>query len=256
MIRPICIKNTDFCHGRITFLFFIEIILDVLEILECHGKVQGRIQFFQISLSHILESVKNLHIIRVREYTDQSLRLFKSCLTGIYRIDTVMLDRLKFLVCNTSFNYICSCGADDRCCILIQELYALYSGISSLIELSGKEFYGKYTCPFCHIEFFKIQIINWRLCKYSLAGFLKNFIGDVLHVITDQLADCCHCADSKIMFDLMFQFPCFYCKGRFLFYIHTSYVAHRRLLSLYPIIRIVNVQKAFQTFFSAENIVS
>lgn len=49
---------------------------------------------------------------------------------------------------------------------------------------------------------------------------------------------------------------CFYCKGRFLFYIHTSYVAHRRLLSLYPIIRMVNVQKAFQSFFSAENIVS
>ena len=167
-----------------------------------------------------------------------------------------MFDRLKLCICNVSFDYISSCWTDDRCCILIQELYTLHCRIGSLVKLSGKEFYGKYTCALCHIKFFKIQIIYRRLCKYGLAGFLKYFIGDILHVITDQLTDCCHSADTKIMFDLMFQFLCFYCKGRFLFYIHTSYVAHRRLLSLYPIIRMVNVQKAFQSFFSAENIVS
>ena len=256
VVRPVCIQNTDLCHRRITFLFFVKIILDVLEILECHGKVQRIVQFFQISLSHILESVKYLHILRIREYSYQCLRFLKSCLTRVYRVDAVMFDRLKLCVCHSSFNYISSCGADDRCRILIQELYTLYSGVCSLVKLSREEFYGKYTCALCHIKFLKIQIIYRRLCKYGLAGFLKYFIGDILHVITDQLTDCCHSADAKIMFDLMFQFLCFYCKGRFLFYIHTSYVAHRRLLSLYPIIRMVNVQKAFLSFFSAENIVS
>ena len=39
MIRPVCIKYTDFCHGRVTFLFSVEIMLDMLEILECHCKI-------------------------------------------------------------------------------------------------------------------------------------------------------------------------------------------------------------------------
>ena len=113
----------------------------MLEILECHGKVQRIVQFFQISLSHILESVKDLHILRIREYSYQCLRFLKSCLTRVYRVDAVMFDRLKLCVCHSSFNYISSCGADDRCRILIQELYTLYSGVCSLVKLSREEFY-------------------------------------------------------------------------------------------------------------------
>ena len=39
MIRPVGIKYTDLCHGWVTFLFFLEIMLDMLEILECHCKI-------------------------------------------------------------------------------------------------------------------------------------------------------------------------------------------------------------------------
>ena len=109
MIRPVGIQNTDLCHGRIAFLFIPEIILDMLEVLECHGEVQRSVQLLQISLSHILESVKNLHILRIREYCYQCFRLLKTCLTGIHRVDAVMFDRLKLCICNGSFNYISSC---------------------------------------------------------------------------------------------------------------------------------------------------
>ena len=109
MIRPIGIQNTDLCHGRIAFLFISEIILDMLEVLKCHGEVQRRVQLLQISLSHILESVKNLHILRIREYCYQCFRLLKTCLTGIHRVDAVMFDRLKLCICNVSFDYISSC---------------------------------------------------------------------------------------------------------------------------------------------------
>ena len=49
MIRPIGIQNTDLCHGRIAFLFISEIILDMLEVLKCHGEVQRSVQLLQIS---------------------------------------------------------------------------------------------------------------------------------------------------------------------------------------------------------------
>ena len=41
VIRPVCIKYTDLCHSRIAVLIFYKIILNVLEILECHSQIQG-----------------------------------------------------------------------------------------------------------------------------------------------------------------------------------------------------------------------
>ena len=40
VIRPVGIKYSDLCHGRITFFFVFEVVLDVLEILEGHRKIQ------------------------------------------------------------------------------------------------------------------------------------------------------------------------------------------------------------------------
>ena len=40
VIRPVSIQYTDLCHGRITFFFILKVILNVLEILEGHRKIQ------------------------------------------------------------------------------------------------------------------------------------------------------------------------------------------------------------------------
>ena len=40
MVRPVCIKNTDFRHGRVTLLLIFEIILYMLKIFKCHGKTK------------------------------------------------------------------------------------------------------------------------------------------------------------------------------------------------------------------------
>ena len=39
VVGPVGIQYTDLCHGWITFLFSVEIMLDMLEILECHGQI-------------------------------------------------------------------------------------------------------------------------------------------------------------------------------------------------------------------------
>ena len=176
VIRPVGIEYSDLCHGRITFFFVFEVVLDMLEIFKCHCKIQGVIEGFEICLGHFFKSVKNLDLFRFREYGNQCFRLFKSCLTGVYRVDAVMFDRIKFFVCYISFYYISCCRTDDRLRISIEKLYTLYSGICSLVKLSRKIFYRKNLCTFCSFKFLKIQIIYRRLCKYGSACFFKNFI--------------------------------------------------------------------------------
>ena len=39
MIGPVSIQYTDLCHGRITFLFSVKIMLDMLEVFECHSQI-------------------------------------------------------------------------------------------------------------------------------------------------------------------------------------------------------------------------
>ena len=43
----------------------------------------------------------------------QSLRLIHTGLSGVYRIDAVLLDGFKLLVCDLAFNDIGGCGTDD-----------------------------------------------------------------------------------------------------------------------------------------------
>ena len=62
VIGPVGIQHTDLGHGRITLLFVLKIILDMLEILEGHSQIQGTIQFFKYVLIHIAEiRQKSLH---------------------------------------------------------------------------------------------------------------------------------------------------------------------------------------------------
>ena len=39
VIGPVCIKHADLCHGRISVLFVLIVVLDVKEVFEGHCKV-------------------------------------------------------------------------------------------------------------------------------------------------------------------------------------------------------------------------
>ena len=226
MVRPVSIQNTNLGHGRITFLLVLEIVLDMKEILECHSKVQGAVKFLQWCFIHIAEAIENLNIFRVLELCNQCLRLLKTCLTGIYRVNAVILDCLEFFLCNVTFDHISSGRTDDWLCIFVQELHALYSGICSLVKLARKEFYRKNMCAICCLEFLQVKIIYRRLGKYGMACFLKYIIRNILYVIADQFPHVCYSLNAQIRADLMLQFFGFYGKGWFLFYVYSSYVTH------------------------------
>ena len=118
VIGPVSIQHTNFSHGRITFFFIFEIILDMQEILKCHSQIQRIIQLFQRSLFHFYKSVKNHHIFRIVKYGNQCFRFYHIGLTGIYRVNAVILDGIKFFVCNLSLNDVSGCRFDDRLFVL------------------------------------------------------------------------------------------------------------------------------------------
>ena len=176
MVRPVSIQHTDLCHGRISLLFVFKIILDMFEIFECHSQIQGSIQLFQCCLFHIDKSVEDFYICRFFKLCYQCFRFYHSGLTGIYRVDAVILDCFKFFVGNSSLDYISGCRFDDRLLVLFQELYTLYGRIRSLIKLTRQIFYGKYSCSFYHRDLLFIQHVYRRLGEYACTCFLEHLI--------------------------------------------------------------------------------
>ena len=226
VIRPVGIQYTDLCHGRITFFFVLKIILNMQEILEGHGQSQRIIQFFQLCFRHILKTVKDLYICRLIKFLYQSFRFFDTCLAGIHRVDAVILDCCVFFLCNIAFDNISNSGTDHRLCASVQELHTLYGRIGTLVKLSRQKLYREYSCSVCYRQFFMIQSIYRRLSEHTLAGLLKYLVGQILHIVADQLTDTGHGCDSEIAADLMFQLMCLTGKIRFFLNIDTSYCTH------------------------------
>ena len=141
VVRPVSIQYTHLCHRRVTLLFSLKVILNVLKIFECHSQIQRTVQFFKLILRHILEAVKNHNVCRIIKYCYQCFRLCRASLTGIYRVDAVIFDCCKLLIGNVSLNHISSRRTDNRLCIFIQKLHALNSRICSLIKLSRQILY-------------------------------------------------------------------------------------------------------------------
>ena len=173
VIGPVSIQHTDFRHRRVSVFFRLVVILDMQKIFKSHRKSERTIQFFQICLCHICKSVKNLYVRRLFKYRDQGLRLLQSCLSGIYRIDTVVFHSLKLFLCQRSLDHIGCCCTDHRILIFFDKPDTLLRRIRSLIKLSRQIFHGKYMISFLMRKFFQIKIIYRKLRKHASACFFK-----------------------------------------------------------------------------------
>ena len=176
MVRPVRIQHTDLCHRGISVLLALKVVLDVLEVLECHGKSQGIIELPELLLFQVLKPVKDLDICRLVKFCHKGLRLVHTGLPGIHRVDAVMFDCLKLLIRQFSPDHIGGCGADNRLLIFLYKLYTLLGRVRSLVKLSREELYRKdpviLRCRKCLF----IQNVYRRLRKNTSAGFFKSLL--------------------------------------------------------------------------------
>ena len=135
-------------------------------------------------------------------------------------------DCVKLLISHLSFDNIRNGGADDRLLVFFQELHALYGRIGSLIKLSRKEFYGKYSRTFCTREIFLIADINRRLCKDYFTCFLICLITDIFYIVPDQLPYVGYGLDVQIVLDFMLQIFRLNRKFRLFLHINASDCTH------------------------------
>ena len=119
MIGPIGVKHANFRHGRVALLVPFEIILDMNKITEGHGQIERVIECLKLCLRHIDKAVKNSDILRLLKALYQRFGLFKACLTGIHRIDTMLFNRGKLLLADIPLDGIGNCRADHRLLIFI-----------------------------------------------------------------------------------------------------------------------------------------
>ena len=144
MVGPVGVQHADLGHGRISVFLASEIVLNVLEIPEGHGQIQGVVKFPEGGLVHLAEAVEDLHVCRLLKYSYQSIRLLHRRFSGIHRVDTVALNGCQLFRGNAALNHVGGGGTDHRLLVLLQETDALYGGIRSLIKLSRQVLYAEH----------------------------------------------------------------------------------------------------------------
>ena len=107
VVGPVGIQHTDLCHGRISFLFVLKIILNMKKILKGHSKIQGVIELLSVLSSGISWKPSKIFTSSgSSKCSYQCLRLLHACFSGVHRVDAMVLDRLKLFVGDVSFNDI------------------------------------------------------------------------------------------------------------------------------------------------------
>ncbi len=119
VVGPVGVKHPDFRDSRVSVLLILKIILDVLEILERHGKPKRTIQLPQRVLIHVRKSVKASDISGFLKRLHECLGLLEPCFPGIHRIDAVAFYLVELTVRNGSNQQIGDGCLDDGLLVLL-----------------------------------------------------------------------------------------------------------------------------------------
>ena len=160
VIRPIGIQHTDFRHGRVSVLFLLKIVLDMLKILKSHCQPQVFIKSAELILFHILKAVKDNNVLWLFIICYQCIRFVHRCFSGIYRVDAIGFYLLKFFLRNLTHDQIGDRRLYDRFLILLEKLYALHSGICPLVELPRQKFHTEYFAVRRNLDRFPVKNVH------------------------------------------------------------------------------------------------
>ena len=80
VVGPVGVQHPDLRHGRVPVLLSPEIVLDMLEILEGHGKPERVVELPQLLLLQVLKAVEDDDVGRLVKLCHQRLRLLHACL--------------------------------------------------------------------------------------------------------------------------------------------------------------------------------
>ena len=197
------------------------------KIIKSHRKAQGTVQIKKIISFHCCHSAEYFDIVRFRIIHLQSLRHLHTGLAGVDGVNAIALDPFDLFLRDIAKQNIGLCGPDHRFLILIQKLDTLYSTVRSLVKLSGKRFNAEHVTVLRDFNCLSVENIHGRLRKNSPARSFKNFIGDILHIVSDQFPNSGQSFHSQETGNLFLELSGCYRIGLLLLHIDPSDFTHR-----------------------------
>ena len=186
VIRPIGIQHPNLRHTGIPMLHFFKIFLSMQEIRLTHSQSHAAHHLFDLRLILFTKSRNDRYIRRYAIMHLQRLRLCQHCLSGIHRIDAILLDRFLFFFAQFSMQHI-HLGIIDLGILLCgKNPDALHRGIRPLVILSRQILHSKHKIRRIQLDFFLIDIIHRRLGQNTPHRPLICLLRNILNIIAVQ----------------------------------------------------------------------
>ena len=188
VVAPIGVQHPYLGHAGVAALFVVEIALYVLKVGERHCQSQRVVQRLQLIRSHILETVENLHILRLVIVFCQSLGLLLRCHTAVHRVHTVFHQGGFLILGEATAYHVGRCRADNRVLRRIEQTHTLLRTVSPLVELTRQILHREHKVILLMGERLLIHLIHRRFGKHRHLRLLIRLVRDILNIIAHQCA--------------------------------------------------------------------
>ena len=191
MVRPVCIKNTDFRFGRIT-VFFFKIILQKLNVCQIHGKPHLCTVSIKLCIRIRNKASNRRNVTRYSRFHNKCFRDFRIGQTGINRVDYIFFNFFNIRCWNLSAYDKHFCTAYNRrirsnfgCTgqAFAQNKQTLLCRICPLVILPRKIFPDNYCFIVFYRNFWKIIKITLRFRKNPCCGSLCNCFRNIFYIV-------------------------------------------------------------------------
>ena len=209
VVAPVGINHAQLRHARVTVLFVAEIIAAEREVFKRHGKAHGAVIFSKLLVAPGDHARDALNVCRHIDLHVKRLRLFHRCQTGFDRVHDVVLNLLHFLFGKVALNGDHFCISDLRALALRQELYALGSGIRTLVVLTGQKLRCEDVIFAADLVVFVVHVVHIRLGKDRAGCRLELLAGKTGNIIAVQNTQVLNSLEAEILTKIRHHVACF-----------------------------------------------
>ena len=226
VIGPVCVDHFELCDGRLPVLGISEVVPAHSEVSLVHCKPHVLDVSAEHVVCHMCESDQSLDLLRDVVLLLKSLRLVKACFPCLNRVDHITLDSIDVGLAQIAVQSIDSCELDSRPLALRQDLDALLSRVSSLIELSRKSLNSKNACRLARSEQLVLtfrSVVQLRLSEHLVDAVVKKLRIDVLSIISVEYAHLLEALDPEQSLRIALQRSSLIGQPRLLLHIYSKY---------------------------------
>ena len=210
VIRPVSIKNADFCFSRIT-LFTNKIFLKEFNVSQVHRKPHLLTVCFKFSIIPANKTSNNRNITRNRTLNFKSIRLRIVSQTAVYRVNKIILNFCNIISTkitaqnnnlSTSNTRSFLQNRSRRSHTRTQQRKTLFRTVRTLIILTRKIFPNNYSVALRNLNLLKINKITLRFTENSSSRSFTHSLAHIFNIIAVQVTHTSQTGNAQKVFNL------------------------------------------------------